>query len=123
MLKHHHLSELFYTTTNDGKEEFENVTQKDISKDILLIEGWNSEIIVTTFIQFFYSLISNRNKAIRKFHNIVNSIVILDEVQAIPHRYWLLLNKMMHFLAENLIFISYYLLLRNHCFLMKKKKK
>jgi len=109
LLKHHHLSELFYTTTNDGKEEFENVTQKDISKDILLIEGWNSEIIVTTFIQFFYSLISNRNKAIRKFHNIVNSIVILDEVQAIPHRYWLLLNKMMHFLAEN--FNIYFILL------------
>lgn len=109
LLKHHHLSELFYTTTNDGKEEFENISQKDISKDILLIEGWNSEIIVTTFIQFFYSLISNRNKAIRKFHNIVNSIVILDEVQAIPHRYWLLLNKMMHFLAEN--FNIYFILL------------
>jgi CRISPR-associated endonuclease/helicase Cas3 len=109
LLKHHHLSELFYTTTNDGKEEFENISQKDISKDILLIEGWNSEIIVTTFIQFFYSLISNRNKAIRKFHNIVNSIVILDEVQAIPYRYWLLLNKMMHFLAEN--FNIYFILL------------
>jgi len=109
LLKHHHLSELSYTTINDGKEEFENISQKDISKDILLIEGWNSEIIVTTFIQFFYSLISNRNKAIRKFHNIVNSIVILDEVQAIPYRYWLLLNKMMHFLAEN--FNIYFILL------------
>ena len=109
LLKHHHLSELSYTTINDGKEEFENISQKDISKDILLIEGWNSEIIVTTFIQFFYSLISNRNKAIRKFHNIVNSIVILDEVQAIPYRYWLLLNKMMHFLAEK--FNIYFILL------------
>jgi len=107
LLKHHHLSDVFYTTGNYGKEEFENISQKDIGKDILLIEGWNSEIIVTTFVQFFYSLISNRNKAIRKFHNIVNSIVILDEVQAIPHYYWLLLNKMMHFLAEkfNLYFV------------------
>lgn len=100
LLKHHHLSDVFYTATNFGKEEFENISQKDISKDILLIEGWNSEVIVTTFIQFFYSLISNRCKSIRKFHNIINSIVILDEVQAIPHYYWLLLNKMMHFLAE-----------------------
>lgn len=108
LLKHHHLSELSYTT-NDEKEEFENVTQKDISKDILLIEGWNSEIIVTTFMQFFYSLISNRNRTIRKFHNIVNSIVILDEVQAVPHYYWLILNKMMHFLAEK--FNVYFILL------------
>lgn len=96
LLKHHHLSDVVYTTKED---EFENI-DKDIGKDLLLIEGWNSEIIVTTFIQFFYSAISNRNRAIRKVHNIVNSIVILDEVQAIPHKYWLLLNKIMKFFAE-----------------------
>ena len=96
LLKHHHLSDVVYTRKED---EFENV-DKDIGKDLLLIEGWNSEIIVTTFIQFFYSLISNRNRAIRKFHNITNSIVILDEVQAIQHKYWLLLNKTMNFFAE-----------------------
>ena len=96
LLKHHHLSDVIYTLKED---EFENV-DKDIGKDLLLIEGWNSEIVVTTFIQFFYSLISNRNRAIRKFHNIINGIVILDEVQAIPHKYWLLLNKTMKFFAE-----------------------
>ncbi|HAJ33960.1 MAG TPA: CRISPR-associated helicase/endonuclease Cas3 [Candidatus Atribacteria bacterium] len=107
LLKHHHLSDINYTASNIGKEEFENVSPKDIGKDLLLIEGWNSEVIVTTFFQFFYSLISNRNKSIRKFHNIVNSIVILDEIQAIPHCYWLLLNKIIHFLAEkfNIYFI------------------
>jgi len=107
LLKHHHLSDVNYTATSTGKEEFENVSQKDIGKDLLLIEGWNSEVIVTTFFQFFYSLLSNRNKSIRKFHNIVNSIVILDEIQAIPHHYWFLLNKIIHFLAErfNVYFI------------------
>lgn len=96
LLKHHHLSDVVYTTKED---EFENL-DKDIGKDLLLIEGWNSEIIVTTFIQFFYSLVSNKNRAIRKVHNITNSIVILDEVQAIPHKYWLLLNKTTKFFAE-----------------------
>jgi len=109
LLKHHHLSDVTYTTTDFGREDFENIFPKDISKDILLIEGWNSEIIVTTFIQLFYSLISNRNKAIRKFHNIINSIIILDEVQAIPHYYWLLLNKMPNFLAEK--FNTYFILI------------
>ena len=100
LLKHHHLSEITYTISNLRKEDFENTDPKDIGKNILLIEGWNSEIIVTTFIQLFYSLISNRNKSIRKFHNIINSIIILDEVQAIPHHYWLLLNKIAKFMAE-----------------------
>ena len=55
--------------------------------------------IVTTFIQFFHSLISNRNKSLRKFHNIINSIIILDEIQAIPYKYWHLLNKILKYLC------------------------
>ncbi|MFZ2455945.1 MAG: CRISPR-associated helicase Cas3' [Candidatus Altiarchaeia archaeon] len=105
LLKHHHLSDIFYKTKED---EFEN-QEGDIQKDLLLIEGWNSEIIVTTFVQFFHSLISNKNKAIRKVHNIANSIVILDEVQAVPHEYWLLLNKMMKFFSD--CFNTHFLLL------------
>jgi CRISPR-associated endonuclease/helicase Cas3 len=105
LLKHHHLSDVVYTRKED---EFENV-DKDIGKDLLLIEGWNSEIVVTTFIQFFYSLISNRNRAIRRVHNITNSIVILDEVQAIPHKYWPLLNKTMKFFTE--LFNTYFILI------------
>ncbi len=97
LLKHHHLSDIVYTTEN----EFENTElEKDINKSLLLIEGWNSEIIVTTFMQFFYSFITNKNRAIRKFHNITNSIIILDEVQSIPHKYWLMLNETIKFFAN-----------------------
>jgi len=109
LLKHHHLSDVIYNTSNFDKEEFESVSSEAISKDILLIEGWNSEVVVTTFIQLFHSLLSSRNKAIRKFHNIVNSIIILDEIQAIPHSYWALLNRMIHFLAQ--IFNIYFILI------------
>jgi len=98
LLKHHHLSDITYTSG----DEFEDMeTEKDPGKSLLLVEGWNSEIIVTTFMQFFYSFIANRNRAIRKFHNITNSIVILDEVQAIPHKYWLLLKETMKFFADH----------------------
>jgi len=104
LLKHHHLSDITYLKEN----EFESIENKrDIGKNLLLIEGWNSEIIVTTFIQFFHSFISNRNRALRKFHNMVNAIVILDEVQAIPHKYWLLLKETMRFFAEH--FNSYFI--------------
>ncbi|MDD2439753.1 MAG: CRISPR-associated helicase Cas3' [Methanosarcinaceae archaeon] len=85
LLKHHHLTDIFYKTQKD--EEFEGL------KGLFLIEGWNSEIIVTTFVQFFHTIISNKNRSLRKFHNIANSIVILDEVQSIPHKYWLVLKQ------------------------------
>lgn len=98
LLKHHHLSDVYYET----KENDFRSSGEDVSKNLLHIEGWNSEVIFTTFVQFFYSVITNKNKAARKFHNIVNSIVILDEVQAIPNKYWLLLNKTISFMAEYL---------------------
>ncbi|MEM3334338.1 MAG: CRISPR-associated helicase Cas3' [Thermoplasmata archaeon] len=101
LLKHHHLSDVFYKTEED---EFNGI---DIEKAKFLIEGWNSEIVVTTFIQFFHSIITNKNSAVRKFHNIVNSIVLLDEIQTIPHKYWCLLNNVLSFLSKyfNIYFV------------------
>lgn len=92
LLKHHHLADIFYKTRDE--EEFEGL------KSLFLIEGWNSEIIVTTFVQFFHTIVSNRNRSLRKFHTIANSIVILDEVQSIPHKYWLLLKQVILGFAE-----------------------
>jgi CRISPR-associated endonuclease/helicase Cas3 len=93
LLKHHHLSEVFY-------EKESNEFEPDEAK--ILIEGWNSEIIVTTFVQLFHALISNRNKSVRKFHRLANSIIILDEVQSIPIKYWLLLRNVLITLSEML---------------------
>lgn len=92
LLKHHHLSDIFYETKENA--------DYDTSESLLLIEGWNSEIIVTTFIQLFHSLISNKNRSLRKFHNIINSIVILDEVQSIPHEYWLLFKEVISLFSK-----------------------
>lgn len=95
LLKHHHLTGFNYISKD---EEFDYDTSR------ILIEGWNSRIIVTTFMQFFYSIIGNRNKMLRKFHRLTNSIVILDEIQSIPHRYWLLLKKILTEMASKFNF-------------------
>lgn len=89
LLKHNHLAEFNY----------ENEEEYDINKSKLLIEGWNSEIILTTFVQFFNSIISNKNKSLRKYHNITNSIILLDEIQAIPYKYWDIINSFLKKLA------------------------
>lgn len=78
VLEHH-------SDIDTSDEEVYNITK-------LLSENWNAPIIITTNVQFFESLYSNRVGRCRKLHNICNSVVVFDEVQMFPSG---LLNPML----------------------------
>ena len=83
-IKHNSMSEIYYRTSENQELKIDNAE--------ILIESWYSEIIITTFYQLLYTLISNKNRSLKKLHNLNNSIVILDEVQSLPPKYWKLIN-------------------------------
>lgn len=91
LIKHHHLSTISYKRENE---------ELPLRQALLLTENWESEIIVTTFVQLFHTLIGYQNRSLKKYHQIAGSIIILDEIQNIPVEYWPLTRTVLSHIAN-----------------------
>lgn len=47
-------------------------------------ENWDAPIIITTSVQFFQSMYHYKGSALRKLHNIADSVIVLDEAHMLP---------------------------------------
>lgn len=105
VLKYHSLTELSKSFEEIKKKLEEKGNYTDLlnfDQEKFLIEDWESNIVITTFVQLFHTLVSNSNASIKKLNKLCNSIIILDEIQAIDPKYWKLIEKTINFLTETL---------------------
>lgn len=79
---HHYLSETLTTMTG---EEPQDVRARPAAA---VAEAWRSGLTLTTFVQLFESLSGPKNSQSMKLPALSNSVIILDEPQTIPYRWW-----------------------------------
>jgi CRISPR-associated endonuclease/helicase Cas3 len=87
LLEHH--SDAGRNDRDEGDQDPEAIWRR------LAAQTWDAPVIVTTAVQFFESLFSNKTSKLRKVHRIAKSVVIIDEVQTLPTE---LLNPMLDML-------------------------
>lgn len=77
VLEHHSAFEM-------EKEERWSVGHVGPDRLRLAMERWDHPIVVTTAVQFFESLFSNRPSRCRKLHSLARSVIVVDEAQTMP---------------------------------------
>ncbi len=76
----------------DGEEDYRK--NRFVQQDI----NWEEPFICTTFVQFMNTLFSDQSACVRRMHRLVNSVIIIDEVQSMPVKCVHTFNQMMNFL-------------------------
>lgn len=66
----------------------------------LLTDTWEAPVVITTLVQLLNTCFSGKTSAIRRFHSLCNSIIVIDEVQTVPNKMLTLFNLAANFLSE-----------------------
>ncbi|MBE5965907.1 MAG: CRISPR-associated helicase Cas3' [Lachnospiraceae bacterium] len=95
ILEHHS------NVVDDANNDFEgNDDYEDYENQTYLKESWESPIVLTTMVQFCNTMFKERASNLRRFCKLINSVIIIDEVQSLPLKVLSNFNLMMNFMKE-----------------------
>lgn len=92
---HHHLADTWTRVDSQAGEE----TVNDGSES-LYAETWQSGLVLTTFVQLFESIAGPGNRQSMKLPALQDSVIIVDEPQALSLRWWSMVGRLADFLSR-----------------------
>jgi len=90
--KHH-----YAVSFNEESDE-----NNDYDRWKFILNSWNDPFIVSTLYQLFFTFFSNKNSDNIKFQALQNSVIVMDEVQAIPFELWQVFKEVLPSLSQKL---------------------
>lgn len=86
------VAKVHHKTTVDDVEDKNNDNEDDISEDRyskikFLMESFSGDINITTLYQLTFAIFGNKNRDNIKFNQLKDSVVIVDEFQAVPYAF------------------------------------
>ena len=84
----------------ESEDDNEIYDEREQAMKEYLIDTWDSPIILSTMVQIFQTFFKTKSSNIRRFANLINSTIILDEVQALPIEVTTLFNLTIDFLSK-----------------------
>ena len=66
-----------------------------------LTERWDSHMILTSMVQFLNALYRCENTNARRMHRLMRSVIVFDEIQALPSKCRVLFERAVNFLVRN----------------------
>lgn len=64
-----------------------------------ITEDWSAPVVVTTAVQFLNALYQSKTGNVRRMHSLCDSVIIIDEIQALPVKVTELFNLAVNFLS------------------------
>jgi len=85
---------------DDREEEIDANDQNEYKEYEYLKESWESPVILTTLVQLSNTMFKDKASNIRRFSKLIDSVIIIDEIQSLPTKAIYNFNLMTNFLVN-----------------------
>ena len=93
---HHHLVEPKW---NPLQPQIPPIQDKSVAS--FFVSLWRSDFTVTSFVKLWDSILSANKRNLLRLNRIAGSVLLLDEVQGIPVKYWDIVAEVLNILARD----------------------